>query len=262
LLVAAEMSDRSLPEVFADAVLGTVLTQTGFGHAWLDRFVCACLLALAFVLMLHARRHSAIWAKALAVISAAAFAGMLAWSRHGAGGLGLAAIVHPTADVMHLIAAAAWVGGLCPLALVLASARPAADSIAVAHRAAVRFSTLGIASVATLLLTGIVNTGYLVGSLPALVGTDYGRLLLAKIALFLAMVAIAAINRLRHTPRLVRAGAMGGGAKALHQLRRNAVMEVSAGAVIIGIVAVLGTQPPAIHQMRMSPASPMNHHDH
>ena len=262
LLIAAAMSDQPLPEVFTDGVVGTVLMQTGFGHAWLCRLVGACLLALAFAVTLPAGRRGATWARTLAVASAAAFAGTLAWSGHGAGGLGLAAIVHPAADVMHLIAAAAWVGALGPLALMLASAPPDAESIAIAHRAAVRFSALGIASVATLLLTGVVNAGYLVGSFPALVGTDYGRLLLAKIALFFAMVAIAAVNRLRFTPQLLRAGTATGEFEALRRLRRNAVMEVFAGAVIIGIVGVLGTQPPAIHQMRMSPDAPMNHHVH
>ena len=38
--------------------------------------------------------------------------------------------------------------------------------------------------------------------MPALIGTEYGRLLLAKVALFLTMVTIAAVNLLRMTPRL------------------------------------------------------------
>ena len=62
-----------------------------------------------------------------------------------------------------------------------------------------RFSTLGLLSVGTLLATGLVNTWMLAGSLAALLETDYGRLLLPKIALFVAMVAIASINRLRLT---------------------------------------------------------------
>ena len=46
-----------------------------------------------------------------------------------------------------------------------------------AQTATLRFSTLGILSVGTLLATGIVNSWYLVGSIPALTGTPYGRLL-------------------------------------------------------------------------------------
>jgi hypothetical protein len=45
----------------------------------------------------------------------------------------------------------------------------------------------------------------LAGSIQALTATDYGHLLLVKIALFLVMVALATVNRLRLTPRLVEA---------------------------------------------------------
>ena len=76
--------------------------------------------------------------------------------------------------------------------------------LAVARAATLRFSTLGVISVGTLLVTGIVNTWYLAGSIEALTGTYYGQLLLAKIALFFAMVAIAAVNRQWLTPRLMQ----------------------------------------------------------
>ena len=76
-------------------------------------------------------------------------------------------------------------------------------ALAVARTATLRFSTLGIVSVATILLTGIINTWYLAGSIDALTETKYGHLLLIKIALFFAMVGVAAFNRLRLTPRLV-----------------------------------------------------------
>jgi copper resistance protein D len=262
LLAAAAISDRPLPEVFSDDVLLTVLLHTGFGRDWLDRFALACLLAMAFALLLPARRRKPVWIKAAAVLLAAALTGTLAWAGHAAGGLGLESVVHPAADVLHVVAAAAWVGMLVPLALLLAAVEDDQASLAIARTATVRFSALGIASVATLLATGAVNTWYLAGSVRALTATDYGRLLLAKIALFLAMVAIAAVNRLRLTPRLLRGASIAAGQEALRQLRRNALAEVLIGTVILGIVAVLGTQPPAIHQTRMSPAAPMNHHVH
>jgi hypothetical protein len=116
-----------------------------------------------------------------------------------------------------------------------------------------RFSTLGIASVGTLLLTGMVNTWYLVGSVSALTESNYGRLLLIKVALFLTMVGIAAFNWSQLTRRLVRNADAGAARKARHALCRNAAIEVSFGAVIIGIVAVLGTLPPASHAHHQAP---------
>ena len=63
-----------------------------------------------------------------------------------------------------------------------------------ARAATSRFSLVGMAAVATLLATGIVNSWYLVGNVDALLNTHYGKLLLIKLALFLGMVGIAAFN--------------------------------------------------------------------
>lgn len=101
-----------------------------------------------------------------------------------------------------------------------------AGSLAAARMVTVHFSTLGILSVGTLLVTGTINTWYLAGSVPALTDTDYGRLLLIKVALFLGMVAIAAVNRLRLTPRLIAAASPRAMRAALRQLRRNVAIEI------------------------------------
>ena len=204
VLTAAAMSDRPAAQIFGDGVLWTVLSQTTFGRDWLVRFVLACALAATLPALLSPQGHKTRWLEAAATILAAAFAGALAWSGHAAGGLGGEAIFHPAADVLHLIAAAAWVGALLPLIVLFAAAGADDASLAIARTATARFSILGIVSVGTLLVTGIVNTYYLAGSVPALLHTDYGRLLLIKIALFLAMVAIAAVNRLRLTPKLLQ----------------------------------------------------------
>jgi uncharacterized membrane protein len=131
---------------------------------------------------------------------------------------------------------------------------PEAASLAIARTATLRFSTLGLASVAMLLASGLINTWYLAGGVPALVGTDYGRWLLAKIAVFLGMVAIAAFNRLRLTPRIVQTANAAAAWQALGQLRRNAAVETIAGAIVVAIIAVLGTLPPASHAAHLHPA--------
>jgi putative copper resistance protein D len=243
-LTAAAMSGQPVADVFSQRVWWTVLSETTFGNDWLVRFVLACLLAVLFAPALAKQRITSRWLKGALVISAAAFAGSLACAGHAAGGLGVEAIVHPAADVLHLIAAAAWVGALIPLWLLLQAAGRDGASLAIARTATLRFSNLGIVAVATILAAGSVNTWYLVGSIPALTGTDYGRLLLVKIALFLVMVAIAAFNMLCLIPRIMQDTAA---PQALRQLRRNAALEAAAGAIILGIVAVLGTLPPGGH---------------
>ena len=94
-------------------------------------------------------------------------------------------------------------------------------------------------SVGALLLSGFINTWYLVGSVPALVGTDYGQLLLFKLTLFVLMVSLAAFNRLRLTPRLHRHDP-----EARLILRRNAILEVFAGLGVVVVVAALGASVP------------------
>ncbi len=253
VLTAAAMSDLPAGQVFSDGVLWTVLSQTTFGRDWLVRFALACALAATLPALLSPRDRASPWLEIAAAILAAAFAGTLAWSGHAAGGLGGEAIVHPAADVLHLVAAAAWVGALLPLIVLFAAAGVDDASLKMARTATTRFSILGIVSVGTLLATGIVNTYYLAGSLPALYGTDYGRLLLIKIALFLAMVAIAAVNRFRLTPRLVQQASIAASRDALRRLRRNAAIEALAGAIVIAIVAALGTMAPAIHAAHQHP---------
>jgi putative copper resistance protein D len=243
MVQAASMGERSLTDLWSDDLVATVLLDTDFGHVWLVRLVLVVLLGAA----LHPPYFGApapAWRRGAALALAVAFVAALAFAGHAAAGEGTEGVIHETADVLHLIAATAWLGALLPLAIVLGAVKDTGDSsaLAAARAATLRFSTLGIASVGTVLATGIVNTFELTGSWAALLGTVYGRLLLVKIALFLAMLAIAAVNRVRLTPRLIAGGAAA--RPALRQLRANALTEAVIGAIILLIVAVLGTLPP------------------
>ena len=257
VLTAAAMSGDNLVDVLPSGTLWTVLTETTFGHAALIRFSLAIALTALFVPLFSTLGRNPVWLYPVAAIVAAAFAGGLARAGHATGGLGAEAIVHPAADVLHLIAAAAWVGALAPLAILLAVTGHQADELDMARTATLRFSLLGIAAVATLLATGLINSWYLVGSVDALLHTHYGKLLLLKLALFLGMVAVAAFNRSRLTPALVQNGSLAVAQSARRRLCRNATIETMAGALIIAIVAVLGTQPPANHAAYHSTSGPV-----
>jgi len=246
VLTAASMSGQPVKDVLSQGVLWTVLWQTDFGNDWLARLAVACVLAGLFVPLLSAKAATPAWLKAAAILVAASFVGSLAFAGHAIGGRGVEGVVHPTADVLHLVAASTWVGTLAPLALLLAM-NGTDETLAVARTATLRFSTLGIASVAVILLSGIVNSWYLVGSIPALTETSYGQLLLVKIALFAVMIAIASVNRLWLTPRLVGDPRAAVAHSARRALLRNAAIEAALGALVIAIVAVLGTLAPASH---------------
>jgi putative copper resistance protein D len=250
VLLASEIGGEPSANVLSDGVAWTVLTQTTFGNAWMLRAGMAASLAV----LLAVRRPLAGQAgegsggfivDAVCTLFAAAFAASIAWTGHAVGMEGVDGTIHLTSDALHLVAAGAWLGALWPLAVLLASARRAGDpaSAAVAWQAARRFSVLGMISVAAVLATGIINTWEILGLAAFSINAAYNRLLLAKIALFAAMVAIAAFNRQRLTPRLSGSDH----ARAMRRLQWNSFAETGLGLLILALVAVLGRMTPAMH---------------
>ena len=249
LVLAVKLSGQPIDLVLPQGVVTIVLTRTRFGEVWLARFVLAMLLALCLFARQRWRAQAWNW---VGLALSGGMLGSLAWAGHGGATPGRPGELHLVADILHLLAAGAWLGSLIPLALLLAEARRIADPDwkALARRAVRRFSILAAASVTVLFTAGLVNTWFLAGSVPALIGTLYGRLLLAKIAIFAMMVIIGAVNLLRMEPRL--APAAGGGraglwAVAVDHLRRNALVEAALGLIVLAIVGLLGILPPGLH---------------
>jgi len=247
------MSGQPLRRTFTLDTLGSVLGRTQFGRVWELRLALIALLG-GFVLLRERERDERDWValRLEGAILAAALISALAWAGHAAATQGSAHLVHLAGDSMHLLATGVWLGGLLPLVVLLAWARQSADRAwaAFAQEATPRFSILGLVSVGTLVLTGIVNGWILVGDFPHLVGTRYGRVLLLKLILFLPLIAIAAANLLRLRPRLLAVPASDACEMIrglLRRLRRNVLAELSFGAAILLIVGVLGITAPALH---------------
>jgi putative copper export protein/mono/diheme cytochrome c family protein len=96
-------------------------------------------------------------------------------------------------DLLHLAAMAAWAGTLLYLAwLPLWSPRAAARDL---PRSLWRVSSLGLTAVVVLGATGVVAAAQHLWGPPALVRTPYGHALLAKVALFAVVLAVAGANR-------------------------------------------------------------------
>lgn len=250
LQLAAQLGGRPWGAALAQGIVTTVLADTRFGRLWILRFFLAVALGVLLLMLARPRRGRG-WRWAGLGLAAPILAS-LAWAGHGGASPGVAGDLHLAADILHLLAAGVWLGGLVPLALLLMEYRQIADAgaAALAHRAVSRFSLLAACSVAVLLAAGLVITWFLAGSLPALIGTHYGRLLLAKIALFFAMVFVGAINLLRLSPRLAVFPAprrLAPAEAAIGHLRRNALIEAGLGLAVLSIVAILGTLPPGLH---------------
>lgn len=230
----------SLSEAVKPASLSFMATGTALGLAMVARAAVA-LVALVAILALKPGRL--LWS--LTVVVGLIVAASFAWTGHGAASVGPGAPFHLGADIVHTIAAALWLGALASLTILLLR-RTSPDDLAV-HRALRRFAGLGTLAVTLLVLSGFVNSWFLVG--PARVGelatNLYGQLLIAKLVLFTLMLALAAGNRFRLTPVLGSALAGGGGVQpTLAHLRRSVVLETLVGAALLAVVAVMGMLAP------------------
>ena len=248
LLLAARIADRPVTEAVADGTAWIVLTQTRFGFDWQLRLLSVVVLA-AYVQVSGSTGGLSIRRGLPPAMLAVVFLGALAWAGHGGATSGYDGVVHVVADFAHLIAAGAWLGGLLPLVMLLACLRRSREQgwAIVAVDASRRFSQIGIAGVGTLLLSGMVNAWFLAGGTQGVVGTEYGRLLLLKVALFLAMACIAAINRQVLLPLLSSTADHDGSVlntQTTQWLERNAIAEILLGLVVIVIVGALGITPP------------------
>ena len=247
-LEAAHMSGLPWREALAAETLRTVVTQTFFGELWLARFA---LLAVPVAWLAVFRGAKAPGWSLVAAAAALLLLISLAGMGHAAAGRGADGVARFVMDALHLLAAGAWIGMLAPLARVLGEAMRDGheDAFDRAREATRRFSVVGVASVGTLLLTGLGNVAYANVPFDAhgfmdLAASGYGRLLGAKVALFAVMVAIAALNRVRLTPRLASPARE----PSLRALRRNALAELVIGLAIVAFAAKLGiTMPPEPH---------------
>jgi len=241
LLLTMSLSDEGLGEAVMSGALRDVLNLTQFGLISQIRLALAIALAICLAFDRLAPARWLALGLALGLIIA------IAWTGHAGSTPYRLGDLHLAADALHLIAAAAWIGGLPSLVLLLAAVRgnKALAGASVAQAAAQSFSTLGVVSVGTLLLSGIVNTWILVGSFRGLLFDGYGIVLMLKLAVFAAMLGFAAVNRFWLTPQLAGSPDVA----ALRQLIRNSVIEIVLGFVIFAIVGVLGTLHPASHFM-------------
>lgn len=230
--------------------LKLVLTGTTFGYAIAARLALA-VMVLAFSLWLSPglRLWRVCSAAGALILASFAFTG------HGAAEEGPAGVAHAVADILHLIAAGVWLGALAALGGALWRVRRSADpeTLTILHQGLERFSGVGSLAVAALLVSGLVNSWFLVGLRPfgEILATPYGGLLMVKLVLFAAMLLLAAANRFRHTPRLGTALSEGGHASgaAVAALRRSVLIETALGIGVLTLVSLLGMLAPVSAQM-------------
>jgi copper transport protein len=207
--------------------------DTRFGKVWLLQ---AGLAAGVGVFALLARRRTGGQLVTLLVAPALVLAATPSLSGHASvrGGLTL------VADIVHVAAGAVWTGGLAFVVIALLAA--GADRWPLAARAVPPFDRLAVLSVAALLVAGTYNAYEEVGAWRGLWDTTYGLLLLTKIALVLPVLALGAYNNRYAVPRLRNAVAS---VAEQRRFLRMAGAELAIIVAIVGVTAVLVTEPPA-----------------
>ena len=241
-LTAATLTD-SLSSAINPKMLMLVLRQTEFGEIWALRLALGVMLSAALMVgvgtpMVDRREFQIGQATAGGVLL-----GSLAFVGHAQIQAGPAGAIHTVADVAHLLAAGAWLGGLAPLrlALELLDHVDGANEMEIRNAARLlqRFSAMTYGALAVVIGSGLVDGWFLVGSLEGLVGTEYGHWLMLKIALFVALLGAVTARRLGLTPD-------GASPRWMKQVRRQVVHEQAGGLVILLVVGVLGVLTPAV----------------
>lgn len=242
LVVHTAMMAGSLSEAIKPQTLGMMISGMALAGALVIRAVFA-LVALAIILLI--KPGVRLWwiMVALGAVITASFA----WTGHGAATEGGGHEIHLASDILHALAASLWIGALAAFAalVVWRPAQPSRQDEALAQ-ALSGFARVGTLAVAVLMLTGLINSFYLVGwnGLPLLPVTAYGQLLIAKVVLFVAMIGLAALNRFQLTPRFKATDDTS--ALTVGHLRRSLLIEFSLAMGVLAIVAVMGTlAPPA-----------------
>ncbi|MFF7355124.1 MULTISPECIES: copper resistance CopC/CopD family protein [Streptomyces] len=204
LLRGAYTTSGKVADVFDLGLLGQVL-QTKTGAALVSRLLLLAAAALFIAVLFGAytkreegedKRDLTFGLAVGGVVVAAGLATSWAMAEHASVGL-QPAIAMPV-DVVHLLAVAAWLGGLTALLVALYRAPAETPVEAAAVR---RFSRVAFGSVIALVATGTYQAWRQLGSWTAFTDTRYGQLLLVKIALVALLVGIASVSR-RWTGRL------------------------------------------------------------
>ncbi|MFF4256499.1 copper resistance CopC/CopD family protein [Streptomyces sp. NPDC001663] len=245
----------------ATAFDAAAFTRTLTGRPGLALLARLALLLIAAVLAVRLRKRDEWPRPLLAAGTALAVALALTWAASEHASAGIQVPVAMVSSVLHLLAMAVWLGGLTALLILLYRTEVAPAAVA-------RFSRIAFVSVTVLVVTGVYQSWRGLGSWDALTGTTYGRLLVAKLAAVVLLLAAARFSR-RWTARLVTADAQtvvrervpepvggppasapeetavpGAGGASRRSLRRSVLAEVAVGVVVLVITTVLSSTLP------------------
>jgi copper transport protein len=239
-LYAQSLAMHGPDEALAPAYIAAMVAKTVWGWGWLLQATGAVLAITGFAMA--RRERSSGWL--LSGVAGATLSLTPALSGHAAATPGLATLA-VIADALHVIGAAGWLGSLCfvlvvgiPVALRLDGDRRGA---AIA-RLVGAFSPTALMFAGLAALTGVFAAWLRIGFTTALWTSDYGRVLLIKLAILAVVAAIGVYNWRRVKPAL-------GDDAGTRRMQRSATTELGVGVLVVIVTAVLVATPPPTADM-------------
>jgi putative copper resistance protein D len=237
-LEAAEMAE--VPITAAGAAALSMLSSTHFGHAWTAGLLALVVAFVAVAMQLRDSCHR--WWKFLNLSALAAFLYTRSMVSHAAaeGDFGLRILV----DWVHLLLISVWVGEVFVAGLLTLAAPPTAmaDDGIDCKGYAEALSTSATYALGGIVVTGLVNAWYNIGTPANLAGNAYSAALLLKLALVAIAVLLGGVNRVFVMPTLTADGPFPSDALRHFTLILRVEAAVLAGVLILA--AVLSSMPP------------------
>ena len=197
------------------AGLAQFVTEVELGQLWLwELLIAAVVTVLAFAV--RGRKLT------LLVLVLAMFATLpLAQQGHAAGASGHSQAVNSL--LVHLVGAAVWLGGLIVLIFISRSVNRERLSLLVS-----RYSSIALLAFVGVAASGVVSAWLRIGSLDALFGTGYGKLIVMKTVALVALGAFGALHRQRLIPKIA-SSERGAAVFAWFVVAELAVMGIASG---------------------------------
>jgi putative copper export protein len=232
MLVAGALGIAGIVEAEREAagVSWSALFSTSLGTTVVERLIAFAVTAVGVALAFAASRSVGRAGVALAGAGAAASMWVDVAASHA--GAQAPVAVNLLIQWAHIVAAAVWLGGL--LVLLLAVRGQPSD---VTGQAVRRFSTTAGIAIVVVALTGTFRAVIEIGSIGQLFSTAFGILVLIKVALFVVLAGLGAINRWVNVARA---------STVLRGLRRVASTEVVIGVVVVVVAAALVNVAPPV----------------
>lgn len=213
-------------------------------------------------------------------VAVAGTALMATWALVGHAAAGEAVPLAIAANLAHVLAMSLWLGGLALIAVILRPGQRSADLSLDLVTVLPQFSRLAFGCVATLAATGGLMAVREVGSLEALISTEYGRVLLVKLLAVAVLLALGNVARrwvhrhLPSPPHLLSRPASPGvqpatamifppdyGDPEVRRLRQGVLAEILVAAAVLTLTAALVVIVPArqdyvrpFHRVLLAPA--------